>query len=720
MSTRRFSFVSSSALLLLLCFITATSVFAQQNPAPPTRLDNGTMWTFEYPPLDHFARLYNFRPSQDWLDDVRMSALRFGNGCSASFISDQGLVMTNYHCGIDAVTEVTGADEDLLKNGFVALRPEDERKVEGLFVDQLVEIKDVTDEVQKAMEGKSGAEALKARAQAIKSVEQRLGADGLRCQVITLYHGGRYSAYLYKRYSDVRLVFSSERGFAFFGGVYDFWAYPRYSFDCDLFRVYGDDGKPLATKHYFRWSPKGSQSGEPVFVVGNPGRTGRLVTAEMLEFDRDVRVPFTYRLLTDRKAILEKWLESNKDKHDAAYFDEIFGINNAQEIYGGRLAGLRDDELLNRRREFDKQFRSKVEGNPQLSKKYADLWESIAGLVAAQRGIASDLYALRGNGLGVSTYVERAAAIVRYRAEMSKAEMDRPAAWQGEGAVKQRAALAVALTPDLAMERATLERQLSLMQDMLGGDDVIMSELLAGQTIESKAKSMIESTVLGNEAALAALLDGGDDAAASSTDPFIRLAVMMQPRADEAALRQRELAQALETQRERMGRALYDVYGTEYPPDATFSLRISDGVVQGYRYNGTVAPAFTTFYGMYDRHYSFKDSEGAFDAMMSGNAWELPPRWKNPPAEFDLATPFNFVSTADIIGGNSGSPVINIRKEIVGLAFDGNIESLPGEFIFAEDKGNRTISVHSSGIFESLKHIYKLDRIVKEIETARR
>jgi hypothetical protein len=710
--------VSVLTIAVLVCSILPAA--AQQNAASTARLDNGTMWTFEYPPLDHFSSLYNFRPSQEWLDDVRLSALRFGNGCSASFISDQGLVMTNYHCGIDAVTEVTREGEDLLRDGFVALRLEDERRVDGLFVDQLVEIQDVTTQIQVAMEGKDGADALRARAAAIASVEQSLSKDGLRCQVVTLYHGGRYSAYLYKRYTDVRLVFSSERGFAFFGGVYDFWAYPRYSFDCDLFRVYGDDGRPLKTAHYFRWSPNGSRSGEPVFVVGNPGRTGRLVTSAMLEFDRDLRIPFTYRLLTDRKHILEQWLEKNKEKHDAAYFDEIFGINNAQEIYGGRLAGLRDDVLMQRRREFDAKFQADIKKDPALAARYADLWENIAGLIGAQRSIARDLYALRPSGLGVSAHAERAAAIVRWITESEKEESERSNAFKGAGLEKMRAQLIEALLADMEVERPVLERQLALMRDMLGEKDDIIRPLFASRPAETVAADMLAATRLGDGEALQALLDGGSAALKRSQDPFIRLASSMQPRYDKASARQRDLAQALEAQRERMGRALYDVYGTAYPPDATFSLRISDGVVEGYSYNGTIAPAFTTFYGMFDRYHSFKDSEGAFDAMMSGNAWDLPPRWKNPPPSFNLATPFNFVSTADIIGGNSGSPVINIRKEIVGLAFDGNIESLPGEFIFAEDKGNRTISVHSAGIFESLKHIYRMDRIIEELENARK
>jgi hypothetical protein len=316
--------------------------------------------------------------------------------------------------------------------------------------------------------------------------------------------------------------------------------------------------------------------------------------------------------------------------------------------------------------------------------------------------------------------VERAAAIVRWITESEKAESERSNAFKGEGLEKMRSSLTEAVQFDADVERLVLERQLALMRDMLGEKDDIIRSQFGSQSAERLAAGMLESTILGDGAALETLLQGGSAAVKRSQDPFLRLALAMQPRYDDASARQRELAQALETQRERMGRALYDVYGTAYPPDATFSLRISDGVVQGYAYNGTIAPAFTTFYGMYDRYHSFKDSDTAFDAMMSGNAWDLPPRWKNPPPSFDLATPFNFVSTADIIGGNSGSPVINIRKEIVGLAFDGNIESLPGEFIFAEDKGNRTISVHSAGIFESLKHIYRMDRIIEELENARK
>lgn len=710
--------VTYVTLVFVLNFLALCRPMVAQQDAP--RLDNGTMWTFDYPPVKYFTERYGFTPSREWLDETRLSALRFGGGCSASFISDNGLVMTNYHCGIDAVTQVTLEGEDLLRDGFVALQQQDERPVPGLYVDQLVAIHDVTGRIQRAMEGLGGEEALRARAAAIAEVQQEYTKDDLICEVVTLYHGGRYSAYQYKRYTDVRLVFSSERGFAFFGGVYDFWAYPRYSFDCDLFRVYDTNGQPLKTPHYFRWSAEGVHAGEPVFVVGNPGRTGRLVTAEMLEFDRDVRVPFTYRLLTDRKRILEHWLENNREQHDAAYFDEIFGINNAQEIYGGRLAGLRDDELMGRRRAFDEAFQKRVQADPALQQRYGGLWSTIADLVHANRAVAPLVYGLRGSGLGVSQTFSRAWGIAQYAAQMEREETQRAAQYRGEAGEKLRTQLTTPLKLDAAMERMTLERQFALMRDMLGADDDAVEFALGERTPEQAAVDFLARNDFHDEAVLTRYVDGGNTALNKSDNPFLSLARRMLPRYEAAAARQRDITVRLEAQREIMGRALFEVYGTEFPPDATFTLRISDGVVQGYRYNGTVAPVITTFYGMYDRYHSFKDSEGAWDAMMSGNAWDLPPRWLHPPKEFNLATPINFISTADIIGGNSGSAVINAKREVVGLAFDGNIESLPGEFIFAEDKGNRTISVHSSGILEALRHVYKATRIVEEIERARR
>ncbi len=709
MAHRRFS------IFIVLCFTAITMhAFAQQDDP---RSVNGRMWTFDYPPMEHFKAAYDFAPDAAWLADVRMSALRFGGGCSASFVSAEGLVMTNFHCGLESVQQVTRENEDLRRNGFYAATLDDERKVADLYVDQLVNIQDVTDEVIGAMRGAENAQqAFDARDAAIGEITKRLTTGGLRCEVVTFFNGARYSAYQYKRYDDVRLVFSSELNFAFFGGIYDFWAYPRYSFDCDMFRVY-DNGKPLKTEHYFRWSSKGAAEDEPVFVVGNPGRTSRLVTADMLAYERDANMPNLVQMVTDRKEVLETWIRQHPEEGDS-WFDELFGIVNAQEAYAGRLLGLRDDELMAKRKAFDDAFRAGLKKNTAAWAKYGDLWEKIREVTREQQKIAGDLYGLRSGGFGISGYMTRAAMLVTWIDQMNKPEDEREKRYQGAGADLIARVIAKPVEVAMEMDKMTLARQLRRMQHLLGSDDPVMQIALDGQSPEQAAERLLKETVLNDTTALGGVierrsLDGVND-------PLLAMVQRMMPRSQAAQERSHLLVEELKVLTRELGEAQYEVYGASIPPDATFTLRISDGIVTGYPYNGTVAPPWTTFYGMYDHYYSFKDSKEAWDAMMGGNAWALPDRWKNPPAVFDLATPMNFISTTDIIGGNSGSAIINRNGEVVGLAFDGNIESLAGAYIFAPEKGNRTIGVHSAGILEALRHVYKADRIVEEIEGGRR
>ncbi|MBN1447976.1 MAG: S46 family peptidase [Bacteroidetes bacterium] len=709
------SIFRSFARISFILLVTASFLRAQQSG--DFILENGTMWTFDNPPVEYFTETYGFTPDEAWFEDVRLSALRFAEHCSASFISREGLVMTNFHCGLDAVDAVTREGENLRKNGFHAATLEEERPVPGLFVEQLVGIEDVTDEVVQAMSGKETVrEAFQARDEVIEAIESRMSTQDIRCQVVTFYNGARYSAYTYRHYNDVRLVFSSELSFAFFGGIYDFWSYPRYSFDCDLFRVY-ENGEPLKTERYYRWSTDGPENGEPIFVVGNPGSTGRLVTAEMLEFERDLRVPYVLQLLENRKEILETHIRSHPEEADA-WFDELFGIVNGQEAYHGRLLGLRDDELIARRHAFDEAARSAVEKDPTLREHYDGLWKRIADLVEARRPHARDIYATRMQGLGVSDHIARAGAIAMWREQMSRPEDKRSRFYQGQSADMLRQQLTASLEVRSDIERMTLERQLKHMRSLLGADDPLVRTAFQGEKDAAViAQRMLDATVLADSAAVAAILDGNEDA--ENKDPFMQLATAMLERGMAAAQADGTLSGQLDEQTLHLGRALYDIYGARIPPDATFTLRISDGLMTGYEYNGTIAPPFTTFNGMFDRYESFRNWDPAWDAMMGGNAFELPEKWKNVPERFDPDTPMNFASTCDIVGGNSGSPVINREKEIVGLAFDGNIESLAGSFIFAPDKGNRTISVHSSGILEALRHVYGAARIVREIEASR-
>ncbi|MCB2204051.1 S46 family peptidase [bacterium] len=669
--------------------------------------DSGRMWTFEDAPKQYLQETYNFNPGQEWFDDVRMSALRFATWCSASFVSADGLVMTNHHCSRSPLVQVQKEGEHLLDNGFFAETLEDERKVPDLFVEQLVDIRDVTADVQSAMDAvEDPAARLEARDKKIDEIKAAAEEEtGNRAQVVTLYNGGKYSLYIYKRYNDVRLVLAPEIQAAHFGGEWDNFTYPRYGLDCTFFRVYDDDGKPYKPDHFFNWSQAGAAEGEAVFVVGNPGSTSRLSTTEQLEYYRDVQYPFISDLLNNRMEVLLTYTEMHPDKKEEMRTD-ILSIANGQKAYMGRLDGLRNDVLMQRRRDFDRQFKAEVMKRPELAEKYGHVWDEIAETRAATRAIAPELYGFRNSGLGISKHFAKASQLAVLAEQLAKPEAERDDSFQGQKLDLVKKQFSKPITEDPDLERLTLQKQLMAMKKLLGADDPVMMELLQGRNCKDAATALLSSSKLADSVAIASLVMGAPSSITQSRDPFIVAARMALPRYQEAV----EVSQANsardQVNRALLGRALFDVYGTDIPPDATFTLRIADGVVEGYEYNGTKAPAHTTFYGMYDRHYSFPGEE----------AWALPERWQNPPEEFDMSTPLDFASTNDIIGGNSGSPMINRKGEIVGLIFDGNIESLPGDFIFAEDMGNRTVSVHSSGILEAVRHIFKAERVARELE----
>ncbi|MBE0644619.1 MAG: S46 family peptidase [Bacteroidetes bacterium] len=674
------------------------------------RFDNGRMWTFDYPPMEYFKEEYKFAPDQKWMDDVRMSALRFATWCSASFVSADGLVMTNHHCGRDPVEQVSKEGENLTVVGFMAPTLDDERKVDGLFVEQLVEIRDVTDQVISAMDAAStDQERLAARDKKIGELEETLAVEtGNRCQLVTFFNGGKYAAYIYKRYDDVRLVFSPELSLGFFGGDDDNFTYPRYTLDCNFFRVYGEDGKPLKTDHFFKWSANGASEGELVFTIGNPGSTSRLSTAAQLEFNRDVQFPWISNLLDNYVDVLKLYMKLHPEQKEEMT-NKLFSMANSQKAYKGQLSGLENDVLMQRRKDFDKKFRARVMDKPALAAKYGQVWDEIAESSQKVRSVAPDLLALRFEVLGAPEYLNQAMSLVRLTRELNKSEEDRANAYKGNGLSVTLRALGKYKSADMDMERLTLAKKLQMMRRMLGDNDPIVQLALKGQNCVDAANRLLSETILADSAKFVAFAAGFPESINNSNDPFIAIARMAVPRREAAS----EVANAVRARDQvnntLLGRALFDVYGTEIPPDATFTLRISDGVVDGYEYNGTKAPPNTTFYGMYDRHYSFPNDE----------QWALPERWLNPPADFNMSTPLNFVSTNDIIGGNSGSPLINRNKEIVGLAFDGNIESLPGEFIFAPEMGNRTVSLHSAAMIEAINNIYRLDRLARELRAGK-
>ncbi len=671
------------------------------------KFDTGKMWTFDYPPKAYFEKEYNFDPSNKWLDNVRMSALRFANYCSASFVSADGLVMTNHHCGRESVAEVTKKGEDLFDNGFYAKTLADERPVPGLYVDQLVLIKDITQDIQAAIDsGKTPEEKVANEKKAISEIEKKEGeATKLRIQVVKLFNGGKYSLYGYKRYTDVRLVFSPEASLGYFGGDNDNFTYPRYDLDCNFFRVY-ENGKPLKTEHYFHWSPQGAEPGEPVFVVGNPGHTDRLKTVSQLEYMRDIQYPRTLDLLDELINVYSKVIEEHPERK-AELQNRLFGFSNSQKAYTGMLKGLRDPILMQKKIDFEKNFKEAVHSNPKLEAKYGDLWNKIAGTQNDLRKISDKFFALSLNPFLSSKYFIIAEQAVKLANEMKLPEDKRSEQYKGaelDSTINE----IVPAEMDTAMDREMLKDQIDRMIRYLGTSDVNVKEMTAGRRGYEAVDYMLGNSILTSSSKFKEIAKQGADAILNSSDPFIYFIVHSKDTRDELTKRINTVTSDESTYSQELGKALFDVYGTSIPPDATFTLRISDGVVKGYPYNGTIAPPFTTFYGLYNRYYSFDKKY----------PYELPKEWQNPPADFKLETPMDFVSTNDIIGGNSGSPVINEKAQIVGLAFDGNIESLPGNFIFTTET-NRTVAVHSAGMLEAIKDLYKATRLSDELKTGK-
>jgi len=700
------AFALASALVVSAQASAQSTTARQASPAnqlPPAtyRPEFGTMWTFDAPPLDYWRRTYNFAPDQKWLDHVRLASVRLPN-CSASFVSSRGLVMTNHHCGRDCTAASSPADSNYIQTGFAAATLTDEKKCAGLYVDQLQSIQDVTRRVRAAITGNTPAEQAAQRTGVITQIQTECNQQTqLTCQVVTLYQGGMYSVYRYRRFNDVRLVMAPEGDIAFFGGDPDNFTYPRYDLDLTLLRVY-ENGQPYAPTDYLKWSPAGAIENELVFVVGNPGSTGRLNTISQMEFLRDIGYPAS---LAAFKRALAIYAELARTDTSAArrYQNDVFGVANSQKAVTGYRVGLLDTLSMAKKRAFERELRARIAADPKLQAQYGGTWDAIA---AAQRELATFNPQLRYTGFGSgSTLLPFAAQIVRIASESGKPDSARLAPYRGQGITTMTANLSRKVPIDTAFERLAIAAQLRAAQSELGPNDPFVKLALAGRTPEAAAAALVRGTRVADPAFRTSLLQGGAPAVAASTDPMIVLARGIDPLNRAVTARANALNAIIATNSEKIGQALFSAYGTALPPDATFTLRISDGVVKSFPSNGTIAPYKTTFYGLYDRSASFDDKD----------PFKLPKRWVERKGNLDMATPFNFVSTNDIIGGNSGSPVINRNAEVVGLVFDSNIEGISNRFIFSTDVG-RTVSVHSRGITEALRKMYDGSRIADEIQ----
>ncbi len=667
------------------------------------RFDNGKMWTFEYAPKAYFSETYGFTADDAWFERARLSALRIP-GCSSSFVSPYGLMVTNHHCVRGAVARVTQEGETLLDSGFVARTLDEERPILGYYADQLLAVADVSDEVFAAVDQVPEAERAEARMDALRSIETRLRAqhaalgDQIRVQIIGLYNGGRYSAYVFRRFSDIRLVAAAELQMGFFGGDPDNFTYPRYALDFAFLRVY-QDGEPYRTNHYFGWGTDGVEEGDVVFVIGNPGPTNRLATVAQLEFQRDVFVPAAVGFLTSRLGAMRDFQRAFPLEAEALDLrNRSFSLSNSLKANTGRLAALRDPTIMARRLDAERALQVTITGRTDLQSRFGDVVDRLATIQQQKQAWARDLGAFYGFGSA------SASAALERRATAAYAYLD---ARRAGATLDTLVALRTELEriPDFPrdLEHRLLAARLADYERYLGADDPIARAALGGLRPFAAAAALMERSVLHSQAAVVSAL--AEDRL-TMQDPAVQVAAQVMPRFMRyqeaiAALfaAERELA-------EDLGRARFAVYGGSVPPDASSSPRITDGVVLPYEYNGTLAPVYTTFYGMYN----------LFHAFGPGTDWELPYRWRTPPAGLDLGTPLNFISTADTYGGNSGSPAVTKDLAIVGLNFDRNIQGLSRDFIYLPERG-RNIMVDVRAIQAALDHAYDADRILMEATT---
>lgn len=690
-----------SIFLLLFCFGLRAQI--NTDTVQAGLFDNGKMWTFDFPPTDYFEKTYHFKPTPEWFDAVRLSALRFATYCSASFVSPDGLIMTNHHCARESGTAVQRPGEDFAANGFYAQTLQDERKVPGLFVDQLVKIEDITTRVQQAAStGKTDADKAQLKEDELDKIQKEYADKddwkGLTLQPMTFYQGGKYALYGFKRYNDVRLVAMPELALGFFGGDNDNFTYPRYCLDFSFFRVYDDNGQPYHPKYYFKFNPDGIKDGEPVFVVGNPGSTNRQATVAILKYYRDTVWPALLQWLQDRSDAMSAY---NATAHSDSLVNTIFEYNNSIKAYSGELDGLRDPYIFARREAFEKSFKNAVakmdqsgtstEG-PQV-KSPLDTWQEIQTTQEQIAKIFDDVFYFSPNRQNSDAY-DLSFDLAMYARVAGDTSRSNTFKQDLEDYTKPM---------DASLEKALLADHLKEVEQAFGDEDPYVKAALDGKTPAEAAETLYRKTDIYSAKFRDKLVSKGSDAIGDSKDPMVQLATMALGRFINAVQQYRQLNDKLDQLRSSLGLLLFDVYGTSIPPDATFSLRIADGVVKGYDYNGTKAPINTTFYGLYDRYYSFHQKD----------PWNLPSRWLNPPMDL-LKQPLDLVATNDIIGGNSGSPLINENREVVGLIFDGNMESLPGDYIYLPEK-NRSIAVHAGGIIAGLKYIYKADRLVNEL-----
>ncbi|MEX1127010.1 MAG: S46 family peptidase [Vicinamibacterales bacterium] len=664
------------------------------------------MWTFDNIPRDAIAKKYGVALTDQWLDTVQKAVVRLETGCTGSFVSPEGLVLTNHHCVATCLADNSTAKRDLVADGFLANRREDELRCQGSEVSILMDTVNVTEQVTRAVAGVEAAQAASARNQVLTTLEaecveaSKQTGTPLACEAVTLYQGGQAWLYKYKRYDDVRLAFAPEEGIAAFGGDPDNFQFPRWCLDMSLLRVY-ENGKPAAPPAHLPFNWDGAKEGEPVFVAGHPGTTQRLLTVAQLKTQRDLFLPFWLLRFSELRGRLIQYSKISEEAGRTAK-DYLGSIENSHKVRRMQLAALLDDRMMDQRIEAEKTLRARVDADAELKARAGGAWDDIARAEARYREILVPHTWLEGGGGFNSELFFHARALVRAADERAKPNAERLREYTDAALARVRPALEATTPVYPELERVRLSYSLERMREYLGPDHAMVKLTLGTVTPDQRARALVDGSTLGDPKVRLALFDGGQAAVAASKDPMIALARAVDAEARRLrTIHENEVQAPQRSAQQAIAEARFKVFGTQLYPDATFTLRLSYGAVAGWTEAGTAVEPFTQLQRLYDRATGVPP-------------FEVPKRWLDARPRLDMQTRVNFSTTNDIVGGNSGSAVVNAAGQIVGLIFDGNIHSISGSYWFDTEQ-NRSVAVHPQFMRTAVVDVYRAEALAREL-----
>ena len=663
------------------------------------------MWTFDSFPREAARQTYGVDVTDTWLDRLRLATTRVEGGCTGSFASPDGLVLTNHHCVRRCVSQISTTDNDIAAAGFLASDRSQEIRCEAQSLSVLAESVEITDLVNDATAGKTDQEAKDVREQTLsrleKECEEESGGGGLVCEAVTLDRGGQYFLYKYKRYDDVRLVFAPESAIAAFGGDPDNFNFPRWCLDMAFLRAY-EDGQPAKTPNYLRWRPEGAAAGEPVFVTGHPGSTDRLMTVAELKYTRDVELPHWLMRYGELRGRLIQFGKTGDEAYRITQAP-LMSYENAIKVRRNQLTALLDDALIARKEADERELQEAVTSDAEMSEAYGSAWDEIVQALTRYQTFRDDhLFVELQVGFNSSLF-GYARTLVRAAAERQKPNEDRIREYRDTALPRMKQVVLAARPIYPELEELTLSFSLDKLREFLGPDSRYVREVLGSESPDTLAAGLVSGSRLGDLDVRETLWEGGQRAIDASDDPMITLALQLEPEA--RALRERyerEVEAPIELASEKIAAARFAIRGTSRYPDATFTLRVTYGAVEGWIEQGEPVEPFTTM-------------RRAFERATGKDPFRFPGRWLEVKNQLDMDTRFNLVATTDITGGNSGSPLIDKDGNLVGLVFDGNIHSISGDYWFDETK-NRTVAVHPAVMLEALEVVYDADHLLAELE----